>query len=76
VLAFTPVVETLRQMKLLRSVEGYLMPFASHPDETINNAVAHLQQLGRVKVGDKLIVATDILSNDRLIDCVQLRTIR
>ena len=28
------------------------------------------------RAGDKLIVATDILSQDRLVDSVQLRTVR
>jgi pyruvate kinase len=76
ILAFTPTMEVLRQLKLLRSVEGFLLPFESNPDETIRCAISHLVQTKRLKVGDKLIVVTDILSQDRLIDSVQLRTIR
>jgi pyruvate kinase len=63
-------------MRLLRAVEPYLMPFASEPDITIENAILHLRRIGRVAPGDKLIVATDILSQDRLVDSVQLRTVR
>ena len=52
----------------LRAVEPYLMPFAAEPDATIKNAIDTLRHLGRVKAGDKLIIATDIVSQDRLVD--------
>jgi pyruvate kinase len=76
ILAFTPSVEVHRQLRLLRSVEPMLMPFASDPDTTIENAITMLRRLRRVEPGDKLIVVTDILSQDRLVDAVQLRTAR
>lgn len=76
IFAFTPSLETLRQLRILRAVEGFLMPFVSDPDETISHAVLELQRSGRVQAGDKLIVVTDIVSNDRLVDSVQLRTVR
>ncbi len=76
ILAFTPAPEVYRQLRLLRSVEPFMMNLASDPNETIENAVALLRRLGRVVVGDKLIVATDILAADRLVDSVQLRTVR
>jgi pyruvate kinase len=75
ILAFTPSPELFRQMRLLRAVEPYLMPFAGEPDATIKNAVNTLRRLGRVNPGDKLIIATDIVSQDRLVDSVQLRTV-
>ena len=74
--AFTPTVELLRQLRLLRAVEPMLMPFASEPDISIENAIKLLRQAGRIAVGDKLIVVTDILSQDRLVDSIQLRTVR
>jgi pyruvate kinase len=76
ILAFTPHVELLRQLRLLRAVEPYLMPFASEPDVTIENAILTLRRLGHVVPGDKVIIATDIVSQDRLVDAIQLRTIR
>lgn len=76
ILAFTPHQMLARQLRLLRAVEPFLMPFASEPDATIENALAVLRQVGRISPGDKLIVATDILSQDRLVDSVQLRTVR
>jgi len=76
ILAFTPTIEVQRQLKLLRSVEGFILPFESNPDDTIKHAIALLVKNKRVQPGDKLIVVTDILSHDRLIDSVQLRTVR
>ena len=76
ILAFTPSPEVFRQLRLLRAVEPYLMPLAGEPDVTIENAISLLRREGRVAIGDKLIVATDIVSQDRLVDSVQLRTVR
>lgn len=73
--AFTPFPELLRQLRLLRAVEPILMPFANDPDATIENSILMLKKNGLVSPGDKLIVATDILSRDRLVDSVQLRTV-
>jgi len=76
ILAFTPSVEVLRQLRLLRAVEPVLMPLASDPGETIENALALLRRTGRIVPGDKVVVATDIVSQDLLVDSVQLRTVR
>ncbi|MBI5767638.1 MAG: pyruvate kinase [Verrucomicrobia bacterium] len=76
ILTFTPSPEVFRQLRLCRAVEPFLMPLASEPDITIENAVTVLRRAGRVNLGDKLIVATDIVAQDRLVDSVQLRTVR
>jgi pyruvate kinase len=76
ILVFTPFPETFRQLRLLRAVQPFLMPFAPDPAATIENALEYLRGLGHVVAGDKVIVATDILVQDRLVDSVQLRTIR
>jgi pyruvate kinase len=76
ILAFTPFPETFRRLRLLRAVEPLLMAFEAEPNATIEKALARLRELGHVGVGDKLIVATDMLAEDRLVDSVQLRTVR
>lgn len=76
ILAFTPSPEVFRHLRLLRSVEPFLMPLAADPNDTIEQAIAMLQRIKRILPGDKLIVATDILAQDRLVDSVQLRTAR
>ncbi len=75
ILAFTPYPETFRQLRILRAVEPYLMEFAADPDATIEKALEYLRRLELVKVGEKLVVATDILVGDRFVDSVQLRTV-
>jgi pyruvate kinase len=76
ILAFTPAPEVFRQLRLLRAVEPWLMPLAAEPAETIENAIALLCREGRLAAGDKVVIATDIVAQDRLVDSVQLRTIR
>ncbi|MFH1498241.1 MAG: pyruvate kinase [Verrucomicrobiota bacterium] len=76
IFAITNSVSTLRQMRLLRSVIPYLMELESDPNDTISKAISLLVDLGEVNIGDKLIVVTDILSHDRLVDSIQLRTVR
>ena len=76
IFALTNSTETLRQLRLLRAVEPYLMPLTSDPNDTIEQAINLLRKEGRLQAGDKLVIATDILSHDRLVDSVQLRTVR
>ena len=76
ILAFTPSIEVFRQLRLLRSVEPFLLRFASEPNDTIESALSLLQRSGRVAPGDKIVVATDIVAQDQLVDSVQLRTVR
>jgi pyruvate kinase len=76
ILAFTPSLDVFRHLRLLRAVEPYLMPLASDPNETIEHAITLLRREGKIAVGDKLVVATDIVAMDRLVDSVQLRTVR
>jgi pyruvate kinase len=75
ILAFTPSPEVFRQLRLLRAVEPYLMPFAPHPEETIENAIRLLKRAGLIVAGDKLIAASDIVADERLVASVQLRTV-
>jgi pyruvate kinase len=74
--AMTNSIGVLRQLRLLRGVEPYLLPLDSDPDQTIGSAIFLLQKEGQIEVGDKLIIATDILAAERLVNSVQLRTVR
>src|SRR5579884_1300482 len=42
IIAFTPTPEIFRQLRLLRAVEPFLMPFATEPNDTIENAISVL----------------------------------
>ena len=76
IFAFTPSPHVLRQLRLLRAVEPILLELASDPNTTIENALAHLRRAGLAGPGDKIVIATDIVAEDRLVDAVQLRTLR
>jgi pyruvate kinase len=76
ILAITPSLEVFRQLRLLRAVDPVLMGLNSDPNDTIENAIALLRRTGRITPGDKIVIATDILAQDRLVDSVQLRTVR
>jgi pyruvate kinase len=76
IFAMTNSLETLRQLRILRAVEPIQMALEAQPNDTIENAIALLLKTGRVAFGDKLIVATDILTHDRLVDSIQIRTVR
>jgi pyruvate kinase len=76
IFAMTNSMETLRQMRILRAVEPYMMTLESDPNDTIEKAITILVRAGRMRVGDRLIVVTDILSHDRLVDSIQIRPVR
>jgi len=76
IFAFTPFPETYRQMRILRAVEPFLLVFDSDPDLTIAKAIGVLVRGGRIDPGDKLVIATDILSSNNLVDSIQLRTVK
>ena len=71
-----PIAQLFRQLRMLRSVEPFLMPFAAEPDLTIENRPCGSCGIRARTVGDKLIIATDILAQDRRVDSVQLRTVQ
>jgi pyruvate kinase len=76
ILAFTDSVATQRHLKIVRSVEPYLLTPFGDPEKTIGRAITHLQKLGRIKAGDKLVIISDLFtpSNTRF-DSIQLRTV-
>ncbi len=53
-----------------------MLDFDSDPDVTISRAISFLLREGQIKLGDRLVIATDILSSNRLVDSVQLRTVK
>lgn len=75
VFAFTSVRATLRQMRMLRGVEPFQIKFESDPEATVQKAIALLHSQGFVKSGDKVVVVSDILARDRLINSIQLRNV-
>jgi pyruvate kinase len=56
-------------------VEPHLLELSADPNETVTSALAFLRRSGRAASGDKLVIATDIVAEDRRVDSVQLRTL-
>jgi pyruvate kinase len=56
-------------------VEPHLLELSADPNDTVTRALAFLRRSGRAASGDKLVIATDIVAEDRRVDSVQLRTL-
>ena len=56
-------------------VEPFLMDFSDDPEATIQSALGQLKSKGWCKPGDWLVVITNALADDKIIDTLQLRQI-
>ncbi len=73
--AFTDVEPIFRQLLLPWGVEPFLMAFSEDPEQTIANALTMLKQKNWCKSGSWLVVITNALANEKVIDTLQLRQI-
>jgi pyruvate kinase len=73
--AFTDDEALFRQLLLPWGVEPFLMQFSEDPEETILNAIAYLKRRDWCSVGTWLVVITNALAHDKIIDTLQLRQI-
>ena len=56
VLAFTPTPEVRNQLALTWGVETFLVPTVRHTDEMVKQVDATLLELGRVDMGDRIVI--------------------
>jgi pyruvate kinase len=75
ILAVTDAVSTMRQLRMVRSVEPFLLTPFSTAEGTLERGISMLIKQGRVEEGDKLIVVSDVQSGQRRIVSIQLRTV-
>ena len=75
ILGVTDSLTTLRHLKMVRSVEPYLLQPFGDPEKTIERAIESLKVQGRIHTGDRLVIVSDVQSRDRRIDSIQLRTV-
>lgn len=73
--AFTDVEYIFRQLLLPWGVEPFLMPFSEDPEHTILDALGYLKRRDWVREGQWLVVITNALANDKVIDTLQLRKV-
>jgi pyruvate kinase len=73
--AFTDDEALFRQLLLPWGVEPFLMPFNNDPEVTILDAINYLKRRNWVEIGSWLVVITNALAHDKVIDTLQLRQI-
>jgi pyruvate kinase len=73
--AFTDDEVLFRQLLLPWGVEPFLMPFNADPEQTILDAMAFLKRRQWCDKGSWLVVITNALAHDKVIDSMQLRQI-
>lgn len=75
IFAFTDVEPVFRQLLLPWGVEPFLMPFSHDPEQTILDALSYLKRQGWSREGNWLVVITNVLANDQVVDTLQLRQV-
>jgi pyruvate kinase len=73
--AFTDDEVLFRRLLLPWGVEPFLMKFSDDPEDTIENALAYLKRKQWCTESTWLVVITNALAHDRIIDTLQLRRI-
>jgi len=74
--AFTDDEALFRQLLLPWGVEPFLMSFSNDPEATILDALAYLKRREWCKKGTWLVVITNALAHDKVIDTLQLREVQ
>lgn len=73
--AFTDIESIFRQLLLPWGVEPFLMEFSADPELTILNALAYLKRQNWCSPGTWLVVITNALAADKIVDTIQLRQV-
>jgi len=73
--AFTDDEALFRQLLLPWGVEPFLMQFSQDPEETILNALAYLKRREWCDEGAWLVVITNVLAHDKIVDTIQVRQV-
>ncbi len=75
IFAFTDVETTFRQCLLPWGVEPFLINFSQDPEVTISDAIAILKERNWCCSGNWLVVITNALAHEKVIDTLQLRQV-
>ncbi len=75
IFAFAPTIEVCRQLVASHGVLPHLLAFDPNPNRTINSAINLLMQKQLVKIGDSLVIISDLISGEDRYDSVQLRRV-
>lgn len=75
IFAFSNSAGTIKQLRICHGVIPFQMIFCTEPDATVSRAIKYLMKRGYLIPGDKIVVVSDILASDSVIDSIQLRTV-
>ncbi|QDU55274.1 pyruvate kinase [Aeoliella mucimassa] len=75
IFAFTDREDVFRQMLLPWGVEPFYMEFSDDPEKTIKDAIAYLKRREWCAEGMWLVVITNVLAGEQVIDSMQLRQV-
>lgn len=75
IFAFTDSPSVFRHLLILWGVEPFLMDFSDNPEDTLGNAFDYLKRRNWVKEAQNLVVISDILARDKMIDTLQIRPV-
>lgn len=75
IFAFCNSPTTVKHLRIHYGVVPFFMPFSDVPESTLNQALQLLVARKYLVPGDKVVVVSDILAADRVIDSIQLRTV-
>ena len=73
--AFAEDAGVVRRMRLLWGVEPHLMPFEGGADATVHAALARLRDTGRCLPGELMVIVTNVILGEGIIDSIQLRDV-
>ncbi len=73
--AFTDIEPVFRQLLLPWGVEPFLMDFSDDPEQTVQDSLDYLKRKGWCASGAWLVVITNVLAGERVIDTLQLRQV-
>ncbi len=73
IFAFSGSRSTLRKLRLHWGIEPFALDFNSDPEVMVASALSILKKQGKVRKGDKLVVVSNIVVNDGMVDTVQMR---
>jgi pyruvate kinase len=63
------------QLALLRGVTPYVIEFSADPEATIQRAEQLLRDRSLLAKGDQIVIISDVLARDKLINAVQMRLV-
>lgn len=73
IFAFTPSLHVSRAMMTARGVFPFVMEFAGRPNDTIEAALQILRARQIVSTGDPIVILSDVLHDELIVDSILLR---